>query len=218
MIKVLTLIALDGCFIIRVKVIAINIAEMLRNVACNGRNIMNKKGYTMQEIADILGVNKSSVFRQLKKGNIAPAMKEGNTNYYNATTLKQLKQHFKANANKETKKDILVETLQQQVHQLQSELAEEKARTDKQLQEKDNQINNLHKLLDQSQQLILNAQEENKKLLPDTKDNQQVQAGEYREQSSSSTQNDGHQKSSDDKAILDKVNGKKVSWFHRFFG
>lgn len=125
----------------------------------NGVIYVLKKHYTMQEIADRLGVNKSSVFRQLKKENIAPAMKEGNTNYYDAMVLQQLKQHFTTSNTKEpSKKDLLVETLQQQVHQLQQELESEKARADKQLQEKDNQIASLHKLMDQNQQLLLNEQ------------------------------------------------------------
>lgn len=189
MIKVLTLIALDGCFIIKVehrcKRTLQKRCAMLHTI---GGNVMAKAGYTMQEIADTLGVNKSSVFRYLKKENIAPATKEGNTNYYDATTLQRLKQHFKANSGKETRKDILVETLQQQVRQLQAELADEKVRVDKQLQEKDNQINNLHKLLDQSQQLILNAQEENKKLLLNSRSSQSsIQDGEYKEQQSNDT-------------------------------
>lgn len=125
----------------------------------NGVICMLKKHYTMQEIADRLEVNKSTVFRQLKKENIAPALKEGNTNYYDATVLQQLKRHFNAKDTKEpSKKDLLVETLQQQVQQLQQELESEKARADKQLQEKDNQIASLHKLMDQNQQLLLNEQ------------------------------------------------------------
>lgn len=178
-----------------------------------GGNVVTYRNYTMQEIADILGVNKSSVFRQIKKKNIAPAMKDGNTNYYDATTLKRLKQHFGESSAKESKKDILVETLQQQVRQLQSELDDEKARADKQLKEKDNQIRNLHKLLDQSQQLILNTQEENKKLLPSMKRNEPVRNGEFKEKAVADTNKD----STNDKAIFDKVNGNKKSWFKRLF-
>ncbi len=153
-----------------------------------GGSAMAKTGYTMQEIADTLGVNKSSVFRYLKKENIAPATKEGNTNYYDATTLQHLKQHFKTNNSKETKKDLLIETLQQQIKHLQEELNTEKDRNDKQLQVKDNQIKNLHKLLDQSQQLILNAQEENKKLLPNSRSSQSsIQDGEYEEKQNDNT-------------------------------
>lgn len=112
----------------------------------------------MQEIANILKVNKSTVFRQLKKDNIEPAMKEGNTNYYDAIVLQQLKQHFQATNKEPSKRDLLVETLQQQVAQLQQELEKERVRSDKQLHEKDKQIESLHKLMDQNQQLLLNEQ------------------------------------------------------------
>ena len=40
------------------------------------------KTYTMQEMADILKVNKTTVYRYLKKKNIAPATVKSNTNHY----------------------------------------------------------------------------------------------------------------------------------------
>lgn len=173
-----------------------------------------KKSYTMQEMADILNVNKTTVYRYLKKEHIAPATVESNTNLYNAITLQHLKKHFEKPKAKEkvskSANELLIETLQQQVHQLQMELDAEKTLANNQLQEKDNQIENLHKLLDQSQQLILNAQEENKKLLPkNDKDNHRVEAGEYKEKSPSNKE--------DEHASLNKEKANKESWFKRFF-
>lgn len=46
------------------------------------------KLYTMQEIADNIGVNKTTVYRYIKKNNIANAMIQGNANYYDATVKK----------------------------------------------------------------------------------------------------------------------------------
>ena len=54
-----------------------------------------EKLYTMQEMADEIGINKTTVYRYIKKNNIADAMIQGNTNYYSAMTMKRLKKHFK---------------------------------------------------------------------------------------------------------------------------
>ena len=88
------------------------------------------KLYTMQEIADNIGVNKTTVYRYIKKNNIANAMIQGNANYYDATVMKRLKKHFgKENARHEERKKLneqLIETLQQQIKELQQELNNEK--------------------------------------------------------------------------------------------
>lgn len=120
------------------------------------------KTYTMQEMADNVGVNKTSVYRFLKKENITPAMTKGNTNFYSATTMQRLKNHFKKGDTKaKTSKpsnDLLIETLQQQVKSLQEELSEEKSRNDKALSAKDTQIDELNSRLRESHQLQLGLQ------------------------------------------------------------
>lgn len=166
---------------------------------------MDHKGYTMQELANIIGVNKSTIFRYLKKESIAPATTNRNTNYYSATVLQHLKQHFQDHSQKETKHDQLIAIQQQQIRQLQQELDDEKTRADEQLHEKDDQIKHLHQLLDQSQQLILNAQEENKKLLPTAVDKHDIQEGKYKEQVNQSMDEDN--KDSNKKSMWQKLFG-----------
>ena len=114
---------------------------------------MGRKLYSITDMSKELGVNRSSVFRTIKKKNIAPATTKGNKNLYSATVLQQLKKHFNTdNKPKRSATDELITTLQQQIIDLKQELNEEKIRADKQLAEKDNQIKGYQKLLDQNQQ------------------------------------------------------------------
>ena len=120
------------------------------------------KLYTMQEMADEIGINKTTVYRYIKKNNIADAMIQGNTNYYSAMTMKRLKRHFKSdnerNNEKKTLNEQLIETLQQQIKELQQELDSEKSRSDKALLAKDKQIDDLNARLKESHQLQLGLQ------------------------------------------------------------
>lgn len=125
----------------------------------------------MQEMADILKVNKTTVYRYLKKKSIAPATVKSNTNHYNATVLQQLKKHFKASDTANVAKsanDRLIETLQLQVQSLQEELREEKVRADKQAEAKDRQISALNDRLQEAHQLQLGL-ENQLKMLPNKK-------------------------------------------------
>lgn len=126
------------------------------------------KSYTMQEMADILKVNKTTVYRYLKKNNITPATIKSNANHYDATVLQQLKKHFKASDTTNVTKsanDRLIETLQQQVQSLQEELKGEKIRADKQAEAKDRQIDALNDRLQEAHQLQLGL-EKQLKMLP----------------------------------------------------
>ena len=120
------------------------------------------KTFTMQEMADILKVNKTTVYRYLKKEKISPATIESNTNYYSATVMQQLKNHFKVdeirNNALKSPNDKLIETLQNQVQSLQEELRDEKFRSDKALEAKDRQIEELNNRLKESHQLQLGLQ------------------------------------------------------------
>ena len=174
------------------------------------------KMYTMQEMAESLHVNKTTVYRYLKKQSIAPATTKSNANLYDATVLQQLKKHFNSrNSSNETKKsasELLIESLQQQVADLKSELADEKKRSDKALQMKDDQINALNKLMDQNQQLLLNTQEENKRLLSlNPPKEKTVQDGNFSESKQSQDEKDNpveNRKSPKKKSILEKLFGK----------
>lgn len=125
---------------------------------------MEHKYYSITEMGEILEVNRSSVFRVLKKENVAPATTKGNKNLYDATVLQQLKKHFNNDSlrTKESPTDQLISALQQQINDLRKELSETKKQSNEQLARKDEQISGYQKLLDQNQQLLLN--EQNKKI------------------------------------------------------
>lgn len=124
---------------------------------------METELYSITDMSKVLGVNRSSVFRIIKKQNIAPATTKGNKNLYSATVLHQLRKHFSTDDKaKQSPTNELITMLQQQINDLNKELREEKTRADKQLAEKDKQIKVYQKLLDQNQQLLLN--EQNKEL------------------------------------------------------
>lgn len=184
--------------------------KLLRNIARNGDIIMSvnsSKKYTMQEMADILKVNKTTVYRYLKKERIDPATVASNTNYYDAMILKRLKKHFNVSENKkhrsESSHELLIETMQQQIMSLQEELSTEKSRNDKALEAKDKaleakdkQIEELNNRLRESHQLQLGLQEK-LKMLPNP--DKHVVDGETTDTSNTSTvtneENDSKQKS-----------------------
>ena len=138
-----------------------------------------EKMYTMQEMADEIGINTTTVYRYIKKNNIADAMIQGNTNYYSAMTMKRLKKHFKSdnerNNEKKTLNEQLIETLQQQIKELQQELDSEKSRNDKALLAKDKQIDDLNARLKESHQLQLGLQKRFS-MLPDVNNSPVVEA------------------------------------------
>ena len=174
------------------------------------------KLYTMQEMATELRVNKTTVYRYLKKQGIAPTTTKSNANLYDATVLQRLKKHFNSgnssNEPKKTANELLIASLQQQVSDLKSELADEKKRSDKALQMKDDQINALNKLMDQNQQLLLNTQEENKRLLSlNPPKEKTVRDGNFRESKQSQDEKDNpveNRKSPKKKSFLGKLFGK----------
>lgn len=184
----------------------------LRNVARNGSVKMAKdkeEKYTMQEMADILKVNKTTVYRYLKKKKIIPATVKSNTNYYAATVLQQLKKHFNAdttmNTGPKSANDKLIEALQQQVHSLQDELQSEKFRSDKALDAKDRQIDELNARLRESHQLQLGLQKK-LKMLPELKETTVV------------TDNDVSEEDSSEDAESSPKQDSKEGFWHRFFG
>ncbi|KPD33473.1 hypothetical protein AN404_06795 [Pediococcus acidilactici] len=172
-----------------------------------------EKDYTMQEMADILNVNKTTVYRFLKKQSIAPAMVKSNTNYYSATTMQHLKKHFNASDSKEqkskTSNELLIETLQQQVASLQEELSEEKSRNDKALDAKDKQIYELNNRLRESHQLQLGLQEK-LKMLPGS--DKQLVDGETTDTSNTSAT------TKEEKGNVNKQKSPKKGLWQRLFG
>jgi len=118
---------------------------------------------TMKEIAYILGVSKPTLFRYLKANSIQETLKKQNANLYDETTTKLIIEGFKieketvrfnSSRNDETYDKMLLGNLQEQIIFLKKHDEEQKV-----------QINKLHELLDQQQQLLLFEQKKNTKLL-----------------------------------------------------
>ncbi|MDT2806990.1 hypothetical protein [Vagococcus lutrae] len=124
---------------------------------------------TMKEIADTLGVSKSTLFRFLKANSFHETFKKRNTNMYDEITTKAIVESFKkekneerfiSSRNDETVDEILVESLKEQINLLKKHDEEQKE-----------QIKKLHALLDQQQQLLLYEQQKNTKLLEENIEN-----------------------------------------------
>jgi len=109
-----------------------------------------KKGYSMKEIADLIGVSKMKVYRTVTKKHYKEQYKIGQTLYFDETvkTLleKELKEETVTENHNTERKDYLVEELKDRV------------------QSQQEQIVKLTKLLDQSQQLQLVAENKIKQL------------------------------------------------------
>lgn len=127
------------------------------------RNDENYK--TMKEIADILGVSKSTLFRFLKANPFHETFKKRNTNMYDEMTTKAIIESFKQEKSEERfislrNDEMLIESLKEQISLLKKHDEEQKE-----------QINKLHALLDQQQQLLLYEQQKNTKLLEENIEN-----------------------------------------------
>lgn len=177
---------------------------------------MASKKYTMQEMADVLGVNKTSIYRYLKENKIVPVDKSNTPFLYSATAFNKLKKHFNPSNDRDkvinNDDSIAIATLRQQVSELQSEIKAEKQRADKELEAKDNQIAALHKLMDQNQQLLLNTQAENKRLLAlqaPAESSQNVQEGKFNDTNTSANTN----KKTLSKGRTEPNNGN-TKWWH----
>lgn len=127
---------------------------------------MKQEYKTMREIAEELGVSKQTVFIAVKDHNIKHDSKQGNAFIYNQETTARIKEvlGFKeplADNNQTNDKEVLEEhnNLTEAQEQLYKDFAKEREaiREDykEQLKSKDKQIEELHKLLDQQQQLAL---------------------------------------------------------------
>lgn len=103
---------------------------------------------TMKQIADDLGVSKQRVYRHIKKNHINEAHQENGVMYYDEAVQEQIKQAFAENeAYREAHHEAHHEAHQKHINDTVNEALL------KQLEEKDRQIAELMKLLDQSQQL-----------------------------------------------------------------
>lgn len=118
----------------------------------------DKNGYSMKEIADLIGVSKMKVYRAITRNHYKEQYKVGQTLYFGETvkTLleKEIKEETVTEDHNTEQKDYLVEELKDRV------------------QSQQDQIVKLTRLLDQSQQLQLMAENKIKQLENKTSDEQ----------------------------------------------
>jgi len=110
----------------------------------------NKNGYSIKEIADLIGVSKMKVYRTITRNHYKEQYKVGQTLYFNETVKnlleKELKEVSVTEDHNTEQKDYLVDELKDRV------------------QSQQEQIVKLTRLLDQSQQLQLMAENKIKQL------------------------------------------------------
>jgi len=139
-------------------------------------NRLSESLKTTKEIADLIGVSKSTVYRYIKSNAIQESRRNGSTLLYDESVQKLIKQAFNDSTESETESRIdsrrigsesvdlvnkeLIEILKNQI-ELQVE----------QLNIKDTQIAELQKSNDQLQQLFLLEQQKNTKLLEENIEN-----------------------------------------------
>lgn len=111
---------------------------------------MNKKQYSMAEIAKDLGISKSSVYRIITSNNIDPVKTEKRTRYYSESTYNFIKSNVSNTVSHDSVSNDyeLIHELKEQIKDLKQERAQ-----------KNEQIEQLHTLLDQQQRLNLSVQE-----------------------------------------------------------
>lgn len=108
---------------------------------------------TLKEIADELKIDKQKVYRYVKKNHIKEAYQKQSVMYYDETAQKLIKSAL-------LEKECIKEAHQKHINDTVNDaLLKQLELLQKQLTEKDKQIADLHKLLDQEQQLnALNQQ------------------------------------------------------------
>ncbi|HBG91067.1 MAG TPA: hypothetical protein DDW47_03110 [Lactobacillus acetotolerans] len=153
--------------------------------------------YTLKQLADLTGVTKQTCWRYVKKHNIEPIKKLDNgAQVYPEEALQQLQKEY--NSNTTDKKDYnnssVIEVLQQQ------------------LAVKDDQIKELHRLLDQQQQLNLNTSH----LLEDKRHESHTEPQDHKADNKTDNYSTETQKKSTDSTEENHIDDKK-GFFSRLF-
>lgn len=122
----------------------------------------DKKLLSVTEIADRLGIDKSTVSRWLAAHNVAPEATNGRAKLYSATIATKIAKEKKGDksAKRETISPVML--LQEQVAQLRDEnqfLRDHIKQLEEQLTIKDSQIESSNRLADQAQKLTSQAQQ-----------------------------------------------------------
>lgn len=129
-------------------------------------NRLSESFKTTKEIADLIGVSKSTVYRFIKSNAIHESHRTGSTLLYDESAQKLIQQHFiKSNESQVDSHRISDESVNLANKELVDVLKSQIDLQVEQLNIKDTQIAELQKSNDQLQQLFLLEQQKNTKLL-----------------------------------------------------
>lgn len=113
----------------------------------------DEKLYSQKDIADRVGTSKSTVYRIIKELGLKNATKQSQTMLYDESVLKAVRKDFEARKLNQNSTTESVHSNDELIAQLKDDLQHERE-----------QVANLTKLLDQSQKLQLNLQQQLKAL------------------------------------------------------
>lgn len=154
-----------------------------------------EKLYSQKDIADRLGTSKSTVYRIIKELGLKHSTKQSQTMLYDESVLKAVRKDFEARKLNQNSPAESVHSNDELIAQLKDDLQHERE-----------QVANLTKLLDQSQQLQLNLQQQIKAL-------QAPQEATAASESNSKTNDDETTKDTE-KAAKEP---EKLKWWQRIF-
>lgn len=183
---------------------------------------------TVKELSEQLGVSKPAITKFMTETFRSKyAKKQGNRLLIDSAGERVIKAHFKDsthvksktnqkgndNLTKSNRNVIDNESLLKAKDETIELLKKQLATKDEQLKRRADEITSMHKLMDQNQQLLLNTQEENKRLLAlqaPSKNAQNVQEGDFKEKTTNSLSEE--QKPSEEPTATKKTTSK--SWWH----
>lgn len=189
---------------------------------------MPDKYKTVKQLSDKIGVSKPAITKFMTETFRSKyTKKQGNRLLVDNAGELVIKAHFKNSAHTKSKtnqkgNDNLTksnrkvndsESLLKSKNETIDLLKKQLATKDEQLKRRADEIASMHKLMDQNQQLLLNTQEENKRLLAlqtPSNSSQNVQEGDFKEKTTNSSSK--KQKSSEKPADTKKATSK--SWWH----
>lgn len=154
-----------------------------------------EKLYSQKDIADRLGTSKSTVYRIIKELGLKHSTKQSQTMLYDESVLKSVKKDFENRKLVQGSVNESAKSNDELIAQLKDDLQHERE-----------QVANLTKLLDQSQQLQLNLQQQIKAL-------QAPQEATAASESNSKTNDDETTKDTE-KAAKEP---EKLKWWQRIF-
>ncbi|MFI3731129.1 helix-turn-helix transcriptional regulator [Vagococcus fluvialis] len=135
-------------------------------------NRLSESLKTTKEIADLIGVSKSTVYRFIKSNAIHESRRTGSTLLYDESVQKLIQQHFdESNESQIDSQRISGESVDLVNKELVDVLKNQIDLQVEQLNIKDTQIAELQKSNDQLQQLFLLEQQKNTKLLEENIEN-----------------------------------------------